>query len=698
METVSLHKTTMPTNNSLNPHPMGRKRRWYEASSNHDSSMSPSILTPMLYFSTIVFSSFRHGPLLFAWAADDSPIRPTPSFNTYPGAEGTNIIHTATQSMNEDMIIDANKDTNKSPRGHKLQSEGSSERQEFESKSDKIRAQRQQQQSNSVGEQKNKQGVGFHGHHHQSSQSEYDSYMHWCEKVLGIKSVVEIREFDYVDHLQLYWEQKNNDRKKEYLDPTGFDWLKQYTTEEQKVDEGNVDVDDNDSTALPIKHVRGLAAKYDIQPGDIVISIPLYSLLSIPTTIDHDPVLSSILGFDARKRYGWVDTGEYELQLLVLAVLYHRSLGKDSPLSHYIDILLGTPTDSFPFLWSDTEMNEKFGGGNGGELIQNVRGIQRHLYEMYDEVIGTLVKSHPELFAPPSDHSLGNSEWTYSYENFQWAFAMVISRHHYLPIHELDDDVGNDTPKRTKQTITTNANSLLVENQQIMHETLSSVTDVAPPANQPTDSWVAEAHNEERVIVENETLATDDDDDATFQPLPIKHSFLAPLADLINFGPPCLKGQYNENERVFEFIATCHFAKGNEVTFWYSSDCSDVIIANFGFMHPLVPSCTEATAEDWKDKNKEMREQMEYIEMELTESYEKVDRLRDALTKSEKRLISCGCEGEEKKQQQQADSMTVTGGEPTYKLRKNGHHQALRQEGRTSQELDQQQQIEEELG
>ena len=84
--------------------------------------------------------------------------------------------------------------------------------------------------------------------------------------------------------------------------------------------------------------------------------------------------------------------------------------------------------------------------------------------------------------------------------------------------------------------------------------------------------------------------------------------------------------------------------------------------------------------------------------MELTESYEKVDRLRDALTKSEKRLISCGCEGEEKKQQQQADSMTVTGGEPTYKLRKNGHHQALRQEGRTSQELDQQQQIEEELG
>jgi hypothetical protein len=41
-----------------------------------------------------------------------------------------------------------------------------------------------------------------------------------------------------------------------------------------------------------------------------------------------------------------------------------------------------------------------------------------------------------------------------------------------------------------------------------------------------------------------------------------------------------------------------------------------LIFANFGFMH-LVPSCIEATAEDWKNKNKEMREQTESIEVEL---------------------------------------------------------------------------------
>ena len=314
----------------------------------------------------------------------------------------------------------------------------------------------------------------------QSSESEYDAYMHWCEKVLGIQSVVEIREFEYVDHLKLHWEEN----AKEEYDPQGFDWLKQYT---ESVEENDRNIDDGHDAyeiILPTKLVRGLAAKYDILPGDIVISIPLYSLLSVPTTIDHDPVLSRILGPDARKMYGWIDTAEYELQLLILAVLYHRSLGKDSPMSHYVDILLGTPTDSFPFLWSDRELNEKVGDE---EVKTMARGIRLRLHEMYDEIMGTLVQAKPELFAPPSGYVLNQSgqgdesEWAYSYENFQWAFAMVVSRHHYLPLHDFDDD-DEDTPEQTKQTLVKKAIS--PSNKQIMHETLSSVSEVTPPANQ----------------------------------------------------------------------------------------------------------------------------------------------------------------------------------------------------------------------
>ena len=82
----------------------------------------------------------------------------------------------------------------------------------------------------------------------------------------------------------------------------------------------------------------------------------------------------------------------------------------------------------------------------------------------------------------------------------------------------------------------------------IMHETLSSANEVVPPANQPTDSWVDEAHNEERVVEDDIIVPTDDDLTSQSSSPPIKHSFLAPLADLINFGPPCLIGSYNEKE------------------------------------------------------------------------------------------------------------------------------------------------------
>ncbi len=80
------------------------------------------------------------------------------------------------------------------------------------------------------------------------------------------------------------------------------------------------------------------------------------------------------------------------------------------------------------------------------------------------------------------------------------------------------------------------------------------------------------------------------------------------------------------------------------------------------------------------------------LEKELWEVYERVDLLKDALAVLDSRLISCGCEVGEKKQTYLSEA--------NQKLRKNGHHHALRQEVR-AQELDQQQltqQVMEELG
>lgn len=471
-----------------------------------------------------------------------------------------------------------------------------------------------------------------------ATNSAYQSYMHWCEAALGIQSVVEIKEFEYIDHLRMHWDSNDTDD----WDSKSFDWLDSITQRPKETKASNT------PQHIPMTTIRGLAAKHDIQVGDIVISIPLYSLLSVPTTIDHDPVLSRILGPIARQHYGWTNTLEYEVPLLVIAILYHQSLGQDSPLWRYIDLLSGSSTQYLPFLWSDVELKSRT-GDIGVEVRDLSRGIRQDVWEMYDLIMGTLVKAHAEIFGPPEGYYYAeNSDesdrvWHFSYKNFQWAFSMVISRHHFLEVAEFDEG-GSTTNKRgestTKESIPGKPDS------SVMHETLTSVSDL-PPANQPTDRWVEEAINEERVT--DDTVAPADDDASIMGQ--IKHSFMAPLADLINFGPPCLTGSYNNEEHAFELIATCPFKTGQEITFWYSSDCSDIIVANYGFLHPLVPPCKHS--DDWKDKAERLEEKDRIREEEIWDVYRQMDLLKEELSDMDSQMLECGCRDGEKKLDQQ---------------------------------------------
>jgi len=338
----------------------------------------------------------------------------------------------------------------------------------------------------------------------------------------------------------------------------------------------------------------------------------------------------------------------------------------DSHLWHYIDILKGAPTDEFLFLWNEEEW--LWGRGARGEIGEGVKelakGIREDVYDMYDLVMGTLVREHPGVFGPPprrkrngvdasimeEEEEEEEGEWTYSFDNFQWAFAMVISRHHYLPVREWDDDYGDkrhnsdnsNKRKRHKEFKKSDSSSQ-------MQETLSTVSEM-PPANQPTDSWVEEAHFQERGIEdptakeeEDEVSSTEEDDDSIAS-FPTKHPFLAPLADLINFGPPCLTGSYNPEEHAFEFVATCSFEVGQEVTFWYSSECSDVIIANYGFLHPLVPPCPAPPPEDDVETIQKWKARAKHLEEQLWDAYTDMDLLKDELIVMQSQLISCGCE------------------------------------------------------
>lgn len=113
---------------------------------------------------------------------------------------------------------------------------------------------------------------------------------------------------------------------------------------------------------------------------------------------------------------------------------------------------------------------------------------------------------------------------------------------------------------------------------------------------------------------------------------------MVPLADMMNFGPPCTKGQYNTQSKAFEVIATCPFHKGDEITFWYSDACQDIMMANYGFVHESMEKCK--TVEDWKETSRVWEEYAMSLEQLLKDAYQD---LKDAIED----LQHCDCSGDD---------------------------------------------------
>ena len=339
---------------------------------------------------------------------------------------------------------------------------------------------------------------------------------------------------------------------------------------------------------------------------EVVISVPLNAIVSVRTTVDHDPVLSRLLGPKAREKYGWNDS-YFEMAILTIAVLYHRNLGESSPLLQYLRILQTEPPEAMPVLWTKDKLRKDASDG-----VRSIAwAIQKDVKEMYVTVVAFLRAEHPEVFGSEA----------YSLEKFKWAFALVNSRHWHLSIPDLD------TPPRPPPPRTPPSNPTRDGGRG------PSVGAQVPPADQPTEDWVREQQSDARgegvdVTASKQSMSS--------------HSFLAPVADLLNFGPPCTRSEFNEETQAFEVIATCSFSKGQEVTYWYSDDCDDVIISNYGFTHPLVPSCP--SGEDWAYKDELWRRKVEALETEIENAYQDLDLLDQELVRMHEQLRDCDCE------------------------------------------------------
>jgi len=102
-------------------------------------------------------------------------------------------------------------------------------------------------------------------------------------------------------------------------------------------------------------------------------------------------------------------------------------------------------------------------------------------------------------------------------------------------------------------------------------------------------------------------------------------------------------------------VAVCNYSMGQEITFYYSDDCEDIIIANYGFLHPMIPKCP--SLEDLRIQNIQLKDQVETltdawinIQHKLLEAEEEIQRLR------------YGCNSGNAPESENVETMKTTGG------------------------------------
>lgn len=295
--------------------------------------------------------------------------------------------------------------------------------------------------------------------------------------------------------------------------------------------------------------VRGAAASKALRKGDVVVSVPLEALVTA-RTVEKDDVLREAIGRKAAREMGWKD----EKQIITMYLLYHKGLGESSPIKPFIDYFFAADTSAFPTLWSPEEVAVLYADEHP-EFHRLLASVLSSIDSRYEAVVPHLAERHPTLFG--RDVVGPDGEWPYGFEKWRVAYVLVLSRYWTLELIDAD-----------------------------------------PTAEEAVESNVCvdgEEDCEFRPPISEDSVFDEDGDDEYMNferaPQAHEHDFVAPFADLLNFGIPCTLAEYNEADRRFEIYATCPFEKGDEVTFYYTNECRDHFIILYGFTHLLVDPC-----------------------------------------------------------------------------------------------------------
>jgi hypothetical protein len=505
------------------------------------------------------------------------------------------------------------------------------------------------------------------------SKKQHEEFLQWCYEIWGIdSSLVEIDVFEYNDYIlameeriDIFWE----DGLAGILDGEEEGQAHGLVTGEYSFYD-HLEEEEEDRlisiTDYPSVPVRGLKAAREIDIGEVILSIPHRALWTLSNIIDKDPVLSKIMGKQIREQFGW-DSPIDEIPLLAVALLYHiqqvhSDSAKESLHGPYLQVLLQQTkiVDTIPHLWSSHKLRRSA----SPQVRKVAKGIQRDVIELYETIVLVLVEEHPDVFGEAweefrttdDDINLTKEqrgthrhyhesherimvdengfEWMFSLERFHWAFALINSRHWHLPVPENVSE--NPPPNHYDERGNDDDGDFPTETEAEDNVSFNG----QPPASMPTEEWMQ--HQRDMQIKKGGRESTQEypvPPEYESESLPAGNSFLAPVADLLNFGPPCTRGMYNRTTDSFEIIATCPFHQGQEITFWYTDACDDVFMANYGFTMPmLVPKCPNA--------QEEARAKIRHLSRDLNVVYQQLDLMDQQMDELLTVMHECHCENQ----------------------------------------------------